>query len=29
MRHLNPLRLQRSGVKDRKDLWEIHYDPTT
>lgn len=24
---LNPLRLQRSGVKDRKDLWEIHYDP--
>jgi len=24
---LNSLRLQRSGVKDRKDLWEIHYDP--
>jgi len=24
---LNPLRLQRSGVKDCKDLWEIHYDP--
>ena len=24
---LNPLRLQRSGVKDRKDLWEIRYDP--
>ena len=24
---LNPLRLQRSGVKDRRDLWEIHYDP--
>ncbi|MEU8250638.1 Mu transposase C-terminal domain-containing protein [Nonomuraea sp. NPDC048916] len=24
---LNPLRHQRSGVKDRKDLWEIHYDP--
>jgi hypothetical protein len=24
---LNPLRLQRSGVTDRKDLWEIHYDP--
>lgn len=24
---LNPLRQQRSGVKDRKDLWEIHYDP--
>jgi hypothetical protein len=24
---LNPLRLQRSGVRDRKDLWEIHYDP--
>src|SRR5260370_28542606 len=24
---LGPLRLQRSGVKDRKDLWEIHYDP--
>ena len=24
---LNPLRHQRSGVKDRKDLWEIHFDP--
>ena len=24
---LNPLRQQRSGVKDRKDLWEIHHDP--
>jgi hypothetical protein len=24
---LNPLRLQRSGVKDHKNLWEIHYDP--
>ncbi|QCX82803.1 hypothetical protein C9F11_46265 (plasmid) [Streptomyces sp. YIM 121038] len=24
---LNPLRQQRSGAKDRKDLWEIHYDP--
>jgi hypothetical protein len=24
---LNPLRLQQSGVKERKDLWEIHYDP--
>lgn len=24
---LNPLRHQRSGVSDRKDLWEIHYDP--
>lgn len=24
---LNLLRQQRSGVKDRKDLWEIHYDP--
>jgi hypothetical protein len=24
---LNPLRQQQSGVKDRKDLWEIHYDP--
>jgi hypothetical protein len=24
---VNPLRLQRSGVTDRKDLWEIHYDP--
>ncbi len=24
---LRPLRLQRSGLKDRKDLWEIHYDP--
>src|SRR5260370_5228609 len=24
---LGPLRLQRSGVTDRKDLWEIHYDP--
>ncbi|KJK58511.1 transposase [Saccharothrix sp. ST-888] len=24
---LNPLRQQRSGIKDRKDLWEIHYDP--
>ena len=24
---LNPLRLQRSGVTDRRDLWEIHYDP--
>lgn len=26
-RALNPLRHQRSGVKDRKDLWEIHFDP--
>ncbi|WP_449066657.1 Mu transposase C-terminal domain-containing protein, partial [Planomonospora algeriensis] len=24
---LNPLRQQRSGLTDRKDLWEIHYDP--
>jgi hypothetical protein len=24
---LNPLRHQRSGVKHRKDLWEIHFDP--
>jgi hypothetical protein len=24
---LNPLRHQRSGVKERRDLWEIHYDP--
>jgi len=24
---LNPLRHQRSGIHDRKDLWEIHYDP--
>ena len=24
---LNPLRHQRSGVKDRRDLWEIHYRP--
>jgi hypothetical protein len=24
---LNPLRHQRSGVTDRRDLWEIHYDP--
>jgi hypothetical protein len=24
---LNPLRHQRSGIKDRKDLWEIRYDP--
>ncbi len=24
---LNPLRLQRSGVRERRDLWEIHYDP--
>lgn len=24
---LNPLRHQRSGVKDRKDLWEVHFDP--
>ena len=24
---LNPLRHQRSGVRDRKDLWEVHYDP--
>ncbi|WP_237110098.1 Mu transposase C-terminal domain-containing protein [Nonomuraea sp. MG754425] len=24
---LNPLRQQRSGVTDRKDLWEIHHDP--
>jgi hypothetical protein len=24
---LNPLRHQRSGVKDRRDLWEIHHDP--
>jgi len=26
-RALNPLRHQRSGVKDRKDLWEVHFDP--
>lgn len=24
---LNPLRRQRSGVKEKKDLWEIHHDP--
>jgi hypothetical protein len=24
---LGPLRRARSGVKDRKDLWEVHYDP--
>lgn len=24
---LNPLRRQRSGVRERKNLWEIHYDP--
>jgi hypothetical protein len=24
---LNPLRRQRSGVRERRDLWEIHYDP--
>jgi hypothetical protein len=24
---LNPLRHQRSGVTDHRDLWEIHYDP--
>lgn len=24
---LNPLRHQRSGVKDRNDSWEIHFDP--
>ncbi|MFJ9364433.1 transposase [Nocardia sp. NPDC101769] len=24
---LNPLRHQRSGVTDRRDLWQIHYDP--
>ena len=24
---LNPLRLQHSGVKRRKGLWEVHYDP--
>jgi putative transposase len=24
---LNPLRHQRSGVTERRDLWEIHYDP--
>jgi hypothetical protein len=24
---LGPLRLQPSGIKDRKNLWEIHYDP--
>ncbi len=24
---LNPIRQQRSGVTDHKDLWEIHYDP--
>ena len=24
---LNPLRHQRSGVKHRKNLWEIHFDP--
>jgi hypothetical protein len=24
---LAPLRQQRSGVKEHKDLWEVHYDP--
>ena len=24
---LNPLRLQPSGVAERKDLWEVHHDP--
>ena len=24
---LNPLRRQRSGVTEQKDLWEVHYDP--
>jgi hypothetical protein len=24
---LNPLRRQRSGIKAKKDLWEIHHDP--
>jgi len=24
---LNPLRHQRSGVRHRKDLWEIRFDP--
>jgi transposase InsO family protein len=24
---LNPLRLQPSGVREKKDLWEIHHDP--
>jgi Mu transposase, C-terminal len=24
---LNPLRRQPSGVKEKKDLWEIHHDP--
>lgn len=24
---LNPLRLQPSGVRENKNLWEIHYDP--
>jgi hypothetical protein len=24
---LNPLRRQRSGIKEKKDLWEVHHDP--
>jgi transposase InsO family protein len=24
---LNPLRLQPSGVREKKDLWEVHHDP--
>ena len=24
---LNPLRRQPSGIKEKKDLWEIHHDP--
>jgi len=24
---LNPVRMQKSGIRQRKGLWEIHYDP--
>ena len=24
---LNPMRRQPSGIKEKKDLWEIHHDP--
>jgi hypothetical protein len=24
---LNPMRLQPSGVREKKDLWEVHHDP--
>jgi putative transposase len=26
-KQLNPLRLRPSGVREQKDLWEVHHDP--